>query len=56
MSGPLAGSRVLELSQIIAGPLVGELLSDLCPEVEKVEPLEGEARRSAAGIISQHEG
>ncbi len=46
--GPLHGVRVLEFSQIIAGPLAGVLLSDLGAEVVKVEP-PGGAGRAPAG-------
>ena len=40
-SGPLAGVKVLEFSQIIAGPFAGMMLSDMGAEVTKFEPLEG---------------
>jgi formyl-CoA transferase len=49
--GALAGIRVLEFSQIVAGPVVGILLSDMGAEVVKVEPPEGEARRNSAAIV-----
>jgi len=49
--GALAGIRVLELSQIVAGPLVGVLLSDMGADVVKVEPPEGEARRNSAAVV-----
>ena len=41
MSGPLAGVKVLELAQIMAGPTCGMLLADLGAEVIKVERLPG---------------
>ncbi len=44
-SGPLDGIRILEFTQIIAGPLGCMLLSDMGAEVIKVEPLEGEPWR-----------
>jgi formyl-CoA transferase len=51
MAGALAGIRVLEFSQIVAGPLAGVQLSDMGAEVVKVEPLEGEARRNSGAIV-----
>ena len=45
-AGPLAGVRVLELSQIFAGPFCGVNLADLGADVVKLEPPEGEGLRS----------
>jgi crotonobetainyl-CoA:carnitine CoA-transferase CaiB-like acyl-CoA transferase len=39
--GPLAGVRVLELAQIMAGPTCGMLLADLGADVVKVERIPG---------------
>src|ERR1043165_1948262 len=41
--GPLAGMRVLELAQIMAGPTCGMLLADMGADVIKVEKLPGGA-------------
>jgi formyl-CoA transferase len=49
--GALAGIRILEFSQIVAGPFAGVALSDLGADVVKVEPLEGEARRNSGAVV-----
>jgi len=49
--GPLRGIRVLEFSQIIAGPVAGIHLSDLGADVVKVEPLYGEDRRNSGAVV-----
>ncbi|HQY47956.1 MAG TPA: CoA transferase, partial [Usitatibacteraceae bacterium] len=41
MTGPLAGIRVVELAQIMAGPTCGMLLADMGADVIKVEKLPG---------------
>jgi formyl-CoA transferase len=40
MTGPLAGTRVLEMGSLIAGPFAGQLLGDYGAEVIKIEPVE----------------
>lgn len=50
-NGPLAGIRVLEFSQIVAGPVAGMALAQLGADVVKVEPLEGENRRNTGAIV-----
>lgn len=40
-SGPLAGLRVLEITQIMSGPTCGLLLADMGADVVKLEKLEG---------------
>jgi crotonobetainyl-CoA:carnitine CoA-transferase CaiB-like acyl-CoA transferase len=50
-TGPLAGVKVLEFSQIIAGPFAGMILSDMGAEVTKFEPLEGEPWRLFVELV-----
>jgi crotonobetainyl-CoA:carnitine CoA-transferase CaiB-like acyl-CoA transferase len=45
MSGPLAGIRVVEYAQYVAGPFAGSLLAELGADVIKVEPPIGDAYR-----------
>ena len=51
MAGPLEGIRVLEFSEIIAGPFCGMLLCDMGAYVIKVEPPEGEPWRLIAQFV-----
>jgi formyl-CoA transferase len=44
-AGPLAGLKVLELGQLIAGPFAGKTLADFGAEVIKVEPPDGDPLR-----------
>ena len=45
---PLSGVRVLEITNVIAGPTAGKLLADLGADVIKLEPLNGEISREIA--------
>ena len=51
MAGPLQGIKVLEFTQIIAGPFGGMMLADMGADVIKVEPVEGEPWRLALEFI-----
>ncbi len=51
MAGPLEGIKVLEFTQIIAGPFGGMMLADMGADVIKVEPVEGEPWRLALEFI-----
>jgi len=51
MAGPLVGVKILEFTQIIAGPMGCQLLADLGADVVKVEPPGGEPWRLNAQFI-----
>jgi len=50
MAKPLAGIRVIELANFIAGPLCGTLLADMGADVVKVEPPQGDMARATPPI------
>jgi crotonobetainyl-CoA:carnitine CoA-transferase CaiB-like acyl-CoA transferase len=50
MAKPLAGIRVIEMANFIAGPLCGTLLGDMGADVVKIEPLNGEMGRQTPPI------
>src|SRR5712671_3904205 len=53
MPQPLAGIRVIELANFIAGPLCGTLLADMGADVVKIEPPKGDMGRA---MPPQHQG
>ena len=50
MAKPLAGIRVIELANFIAGPLAGTLLADMGADVVKIEPPQGDMGRATPPI------
>jgi formyl-CoA transferase len=50
-SGPLAGVKVFEFTQIIAGPFCGMHLADMGADVTKFEPIAGEPWRLSLELV-----
>ena len=46
MAGPMAGVSILDLSQVVAGPLATQILAEQGADVIKVEPIGGELTRT----------
>ena len=55
MPGPLEGVRVIEFTEIIAGPVGGMLLADFGADVIKVEPPWGDPWRGSPGPSGPNE-
>src|SRR3954466_3793934 len=49
MNGPLAGIRVIEIGQAVAGPMAGMILGDMGAEVIKIEKHDGGDDARAGG-------
>ncbi len=56
MSSPLTGLKVVELARILAGPWIGQTLSDLGADVIKIESPEGDDTRKWGPPFIEHDG
>ena len=51
---PLAGVRVAEFCQVLAGPFAGALLADMGADVVKIEPPEGDLMRAWPPMVGDY--
>jgi len=49
--GPLHGVRVLELTQVVAGPACGRILQEMGADILKIEPLTGDPYRNTFNTV-----
>lgn len=53
--GPLAGIRVIDLSQFLPGPFAAQMLADMGADVLKIEPPVGDPMRTVNPVTNQRE-
>jgi crotonobetainyl-CoA:carnitine CoA-transferase CaiB-like acyl-CoA transferase len=52
LAGPLAGLRVVDLTQVLSGPFATMLLADMGADVVKVEPPSGDVARQWGPFVA----